>query len=260
MVNAGRACYMGMGVRMPKYLTIYYRSTGSFHENMRICQGNLGEFSGKNCPTSIAINQLAVKITRRSLSFGCICINSSTCIYLLLFIGGSFVVIWWRSFFCLTSSETSLSKWITRILHYDDVIMGAMASQITSLTIVYSTVYSGADQSKQQSSASPAFVWAIHRVPVNSPHKWPVTRKMFPFDDVIMLNLESSTTKQSATQPCVYFMGYTVGWYTYSISQEICTRFCCALLCCGYAIVHNEFTWSIYPYSSGLLCWHWGNR
>ena len=47
---------------------------------------------------------------------------------------------------------------------------------------------------------------------------------------------------------------------TYSISQEICTRFCCALLCCGYAIVHNEFTWSIYPYSSGLLYWHWGNR
>ena len=46
----------------------------------------------------------------------------------------------------------------------------------------------------------------------------------------------------------------------YSISQEICTRFCCALLCCGYTIVHNEFTWSIHPYSSGLLCWHWGNR
>ena len=36
----------------------------------------------------------------------------------------------------------------------------------------------------------------------------------------------------------------------YNISQEICTRFCCALLCCGYAIVHNEFTWSTYPYSS----------
>ena len=47
---------------------------------------------------------------------------------------------------------------------------------------------------------------------------------------------------------------------SYSISQEICTRFCCAVLCCGYAIVHKEFTWSIYPYSSGLLCWHWGNR
>ena len=47
---------------------------------------------------------------------------------------------------------------------------------------------------------------------------------------------------------------------TYSIPQEICTRFCCALLCCDYAIVHNEFTWSIYPYASGLLCWRWGNR
>ena len=51
--------------------------------------------------------------------------------------------------------------------HYDDVIMGMMASQITSLTIVYSTVYSGADQSKHQSSASLAFVWGIHRGPVN---------------------------------------------------------------------------------------------
>ena len=70
--------------------------------------------------------------------------------------------------------------------HYDDVIMGGIASQITSLTIVYSTVYSAADQSKHQSSASLAFVWGIHRGPVNSPHKWPVTRKMLPFDDVIM--------------------------------------------------------------------------
>ena len=64
--------------------------------------------------------------------------------------------------------------------------MGAMASQITSLTIAYSIVYSGADQRKYQSSASLAFVRGIHRGPVNSPHKMPVTRKMFPFDDVIM--------------------------------------------------------------------------
>ena len=64
--------------------------------------------------------------------------------------------------------------------------MGEIASQITSLTIVYSTVYSDADQRKHQSSASLAFVWGIHRGPVNSPHKWPVTRKMFPFDDVII--------------------------------------------------------------------------
>ena len=64
--------------------------------------------------------------------------------------------------------------------------MGPIATQITSLTVVYSTVYSDADQGKHQSSASLAFVWGIHRGPVNSPHKWPVTRKMFPFDDVIM--------------------------------------------------------------------------
>ena len=68
------------------------------------------------------------------------------------------------------------------IFHYSDVIMGTMASQITSLTIVYLTVY--ADQRKHQSSTSLAFVHGIHWV--NSPHKWPVTQKMFPFDDAIM--------------------------------------------------------------------------
>ena len=61
---------------------------------------------------------------------------------------------------------------------YSDIMIGAMASQITSLTIVYSTACSGADQRKHQSSASLAFVQGIL--------KWPVTRKMFPFDDVIM--------------------------------------------------------------------------
>ena len=65
--------------------------------------------------------------------------------------------------------------------------MGTMASHIISLTIVYSTVYSDADQRKYQSSASLAFVRGNHRGPVNSLHKWPVTRKMFPFDDVIMI-------------------------------------------------------------------------
>ena len=64
--------------------------------------------------------------------------------------------------------------------------MGAIASQIASLTIVYSTAYSDADERKHQSSVSLAFVWGIHRGPVNSPHKRPVTRKMFPIDDVIM--------------------------------------------------------------------------
>ena len=47
--------------------------------------------------------------------------------------------------------------------HYIDVITTTIASQITSLTVVYSTVYSDADQSKHQSSASLALVWRIHR-------------------------------------------------------------------------------------------------
>ena len=64
--------------------------------------------------------------------------------------------------------------------------MSAMASQITGNSIVYSTVCSGTDQRKHQSSAPLAFVRGIHRWPVNSPHKRPVTPKMFPFDDVIM--------------------------------------------------------------------------
>ena len=64
--------------------------------------------------------------------------------------------------------------------------MNVMASQITGDTIVYSTVCSGADQRELQSSASLAFVRWIHRWPENSPHKGPVTRKIFPFDDIIM--------------------------------------------------------------------------
>ena len=64
--------------------------------------------------------------------------------------------------------------------------MGTIESQIASLAIVYSIVYSSADQRKHQSSVSLAFVWGIHWGPVNSPHKWPVTRKMIPFDDVMM--------------------------------------------------------------------------
>ena len=70
--------------------------------------------------------------------------------------------------------------------HYCEVIMGEMASQITSLTNVYSAVYSGADQRKHQSSPSLACARGIHRWPVNSPHKWPVMRKMFPLDDLII--------------------------------------------------------------------------
>ena len=64
--------------------------------------------------------------------------------------------------------------------------MGSMASQITRVPIVYSTVCSGADHRKHESSVSLAFVRGIDRLPLNSQYKWPVTWKMFPFEDVIM--------------------------------------------------------------------------
>ena len=64
--------------------------------------------------------------------------------------------------------------------------MSLMASQITSLTSVYPTMFSGTDQRKRQSSASLAFMRGFHRWPVNSPHKKRVTPKMLPFDEVIL--------------------------------------------------------------------------
>ena len=93
--------------------------------------------------------------------------------------------VWWKV------SEESRNPITNKILnpmtlHYSDVIIGAMASQIPSLTFVYSTVYSDADQRKHKSTAALAFVRGIHRWPVKSPHKWPVTRKMPSFGDVIM--------------------------------------------------------------------------
>ena len=81
----------------------------------------------------------------------------------------------------IINQATAYTYW-----HYNDVTMSAMASQITNLTIVYSTICLGTDQRKHQSSVSLAFARGIHRRPMNSPHKGPVTRKMFPFDDVIM--------------------------------------------------------------------------
>ena len=68
-----------------------------------------------------------------------------------------------------------------------------------TITVIYSTVYSDADQRKHQSSASLAFVQAIHRGPVNYPHKWPVMRTMFLFDDVIMPRIYNITIKQTKT-------------------------------------------------------------
>ena len=103
--------------------------------------------------------------------------------------------------------------------------MGTIASQITTLTIVYSTVYSDADQRKYQCSALLAFVWGIHRRPVNSPHKWPVTRKMFPFDDVIMawpvLNSKMVNEKMGKFQNTLIWRRHS-DFVTYACVSEVC--------------------------------------
>ena len=93
-----------------------------------------------------------------------------------------FKVAFWRTLDDFKTRKKTMA--VTKPFHYGDVIMGTIASQITSLTNVYSNVYWGTDQRKHQSSASLAFVRGIH--------KWPVTRKTFPFDDVIMLVLQET--------------------------------------------------------------------
>ena len=70
-------------------------------------------------------------------------------------------------------------------IRYSDVIMSAIVSQITGVSMVCSTVSSGADQRKHQTSASLVFVRRIERWPVNFPYKETVIRKKFIFDDVI---------------------------------------------------------------------------
>ena len=97
--------------------------------------------------------------------------------------------------------------------------MSMMTSQITSLTIVYSIVYSGLVQRKHESSTSLAFVWGIHRWPVNSQHKGPVTRKMFPFDDV-MLNFYTIPSILILNFTLVIMqshvvMQFSIAWYSW---------------------------------------------
>ena len=88
-------------------------------------------------------------------------------------------------------NNTKLGTYLLRPFHYNDVIMGAIASQ-SPASWLFTQPFIQEDQRKHQSSASLDLVHGIHRWPMNSPHKWPVTRKTSPFHDVIMLS-ESPT-------------------------------------------------------------------
>ena len=111
--------------------------------------------------------------------------------------------------------KSSRPQWVKPaciiLVHYSDVIMSAMASQITGVSIVYFTVCSGADQRKHQSSASLAFVRGIHRWPVNSPHKEPVTRKTLSFDYVLM-NKDMSFKQYRNVHPVHNTILRTLAW------------------------------------------------
>ena len=91
-------------------------------------------------------------------------------------------------------------------LQYNDVIMSAMPSQISSLIFVYSTVYSGAYQRKHQSFASLAFVRGIHRWPVNSLHKRPVTRKILLLGMVIATLLYADCITQHTSISFIFLI------------------------------------------------------
>ena len=124
--------------------------------------------------------------------------------------------------------------------------MRAIASQITSLTSVYSIVYSCAHQRKRQSSALLAFAQGIHRWPVNSPHKWPVTRKMFPLDDVIMIR---------KVFPCydIFSSTNTYNWQKICLPRgiEILMREAIHMLECFLLFLPN-FHWSFMISSTSL--------
>ena len=94
--------------------------------------------------------------------------------------------LFWYQRYTITFREIFINKMSVCLIsyhHMNDVMMSAK-SQITTLATVYSTVCSGADQRKHQSSASLAFVRGFRRWPVNSPHKEPVT---LSFDHVFIL-------------------------------------------------------------------------
>ena len=134
------------------------------------------------------------------------------------------------------------------VFHYSDV-MGAMASQITGASIVYSTVCSGADHRKHQSSASLAFVKGIHRWPVNSLHKGPVMRKMFTFDDVIMSFPETNGLTVRCISYKIGIVGVTRKWKALYRLVWVYSKFSARFWCVSakYWQIFSQFVLMDYP-------------
>ena len=125
------------------------------------------------------------------------CLGLNVLIWLSMILYG---VLWirWRQY--LATLQVMISKCIKPLKWCHNERDGV---SITGVSIAYSTVCSGANQRKHQSSASLAFARGIHLWPVNSPHKGPATRKMFPFDDVIMWNTWHNLLRLSQTSNAI---------------------------------------------------------
>ena len=199
--------------------------------------------------------------------------------------------IWFQNFqqccFRLPDWWSNSTHWMGRLFsgnffHYTDVIMSPMASQITSLTIVYSTVYSGTDKKTSKLHVT-GLCEGNSPMTGEFPHKGPVMRKMFPFDDVIMWwftlipfaswfllpalplnyalscsenglvpqeriktifsqNKHISKQKMSLKMVSAKYRPFVGTGATYTISLEICTRIGCALFCCGHNIIDSWHT------------------
>ena len=147
--------------------------------------------------------------------------------------------------------------------YYSDAIMSEMASQITVVSIVCSTVWSGANQRKHQSSVSLAFVRGIHRSPVDSPHKRPVTRKLFPFDDVIMYLRPHCYL--ALTSPAVMYVNNDIGEISQFLAELRNVIFVAAaeaLDCSGieisWALSCGIFRANIFLFALNIISQHWG--
>ena len=131
--------------------------------------------------------------------------------------------------------------------HYNDVMMSATASQIISLTIICSSVYAGADQRKHQSSVSLAFVWGIHRWPVNSPHKWPVTRKCF---HLMTSSCRIVTFQERTVASCVEGR-----WWPLSEDGGVSERMAVTSHWVKAASGRRVRRWSLTEDNCNLVCW-----
>ena len=102
----------------------------------------------------------------------------------------------------------------------------------------------GGDQRKHQSSASLAFVRGIHRWPVNSPHKGPVTRKMFPFDDVIMLSAIFAFQVRLGVHEICLFPVYAVSWFLVFHSLRTRVKWKPFITPLGNTVVRSWHNWT----------------